>query len=46
MYMYIAVATVDDYEEVLIQHIAPDQLPEIYGGERRDPDAKCTDYVS
>ena len=42
----VIVMLADDYKEVLLQHIAPDQLPEVFGGERREPDPKCTDYVS
>ncbi len=38
-------ATVDDYKEVLLKHIAPDQLPEAFGGERREPDPQCSDFV-
>lgn len=37
---------VDDYKEILLKHIAPDQLPAVYGGERMEPDAECTGMVS
>ena len=35
-----------DYKEVLLKYISPDQLPEAYGGTRREPDPYCTKYVS
>ena len=33
------------WSEDLQKYIHPDQLPEYYGGTRREPDAKCSDKV-
>ena len=35
-----------NWQEVLLEHISPDQLPQAYGGTRCEPDPYCTDYVS
>lgn len=35
----------DDWQEQLQRYIAPDQLPQAYGGTRCEPDPRCTDYV-
>ena len=35
-----------NWKEELQKYIAPDQLPEVYGGTRCEPDPWCTDHVS
>ncbi len=35
----------DDFQEVLLNHIAPEHLPQALGGTRCEPDPWCTDYV-
>ena len=34
-----------NWQEVLREHISPDQLPQAYGGTRCEPDPYCSDYV-
>ena len=38
--------TLDNWKQELQKYISPDQLPQVYGGTRCEPDAWCTDYVS
>jgi hypothetical protein len=34
-----------NWKEELQKYIDPDNLPEMYGGNRREPDAECSDYI-
>lgn len=34
-----------DWKEDLQKYISPDQLPQVYGGTRCEPDPWCSDYV-
>ena len=38
--------SLDDYKEVLLKYISPDQLPKAYGGTRCEPNPYCTEHVS
>ena len=42
---YMSVSSAN-WKEELQKYIGPDNLPEMYGGNRREPDAECSDYVS
>jgi len=42
MYNYLYLA---NWKEELQKYISPDNLPEYYGGTRREPDAICSNYV-
>ena len=36
----------DNWQQELQKYIHPDQLPAMYGGNRYEPDAECSDYIS
>ena len=44
-YLLVTCAS-DDWKEELQKYVAPDQLPQAYGGTRCEPDPCCSDYVS
>lgn len=35
-----------NWKEELQKYISPDQLPQVYGGTRCEPDSCCTDYIN
>jgi len=44
LYLYYC-CTLASWKEELQKYISPDNLPEYYGGTRREPDPTCSKYV-
>ena len=43
--LYCYCCTLASWKEELQKYISPDNLPEYYGGTRREPDPTCSKYV-